>query len=133
MTHRVAANGYVIQNDKFLLLKRNRPPCIWGPPGGRLNRNEHPEHGLIREIYEETGLRVTIDRPVTVWYGKFQDEYLLSIDYLCLNPIGDVKLSDEHKEYDWLALVELKSYLLSKEGFQYTDFERAMQIYQLYY
>jgi 8-oxo-dGTP diphosphatase len=133
MTHRVAVNGYVVKNDTFLLLKRNRSPYIWGPPGGRLHRNEHPEQGLIREIFEETALRITVDRPVTTWFGKFHNEYLLSIDYLCINPIGDLRLSLEHKEYEWVALDDLKSYLLSKEGFQYVDFERAMQIYQLYY
>ena len=132
MTHRVAVNGYIVHHNKFLLLKRNKPPHIWGPPGGRLFHNEHPEQGLIREIYEETCLKITVVQPVTTWFGKFQNEYLLSIDYLCVNPIGDLLLSKEHKEYDWVSLIDLKAYLVAKEGFQYDDFKRAMQLYQLY-
>jgi ADP-ribose pyrophosphatase YjhB (NUDIX family) len=114
------------------LLKRDKPPYIWGPPGGRLRRNEHPEHGLIREIYEETGLQVIITQPVTTWFGKFHNEYLLSIDYLCINPTGTVCLSVEHKAYDWVSISDLGAYLTPKEGFQFEDFKRALQIYQLY-
>jgi 8-oxo-dGTP diphosphatase len=132
MTHQVAVNGYVLKTNKFLLLKRNKPPFIWGPPGGRLHHNEHPEQGLLREIYEETGLRVVILQPVTTWFGKFHNEYVLSIDYLCVNPIGNVCLSVEHKEYEWVSLADLKAYLMSKEGFQFGDFQRAMQIYHLF-
>ena len=31
----------------------------WNGPGGKLNREETPEEGVVREVYEETGLRVS--------------------------------------------------------------------------
>jgi 8-oxo-dGTP diphosphatase len=132
MTHQVAVNGYIIKDNTFLLLQRKNPPSIWGPPGGRLLRNEDPEQGLKREIHEETALEVVVVQPVTTWFGKFQGEYLLSIDYLCINPAGNIALSEEHMAYHWIGLDQIKAYLTAKEGFQHADFYRAMQIYRWY-
>jgi ADP-ribose pyrophosphatase YjhB (NUDIX family) len=32
----------------------------WGFPGGWVERGEHPEHGLVRELREELGLHVEV-------------------------------------------------------------------------
>ena len=130
MTHKVAVNGYIIKENKFLLLKRINPPKIWVPPGGRLYKNEHPEQGLLREVNEETGLRITIIQPVTTWFGTFGKDKLLSIDYLCINPLGQFQLSKEHEQYKWASLTEIKSLLAGKEGFQFEDFKKTMQLFQ---
>lgn len=39
----------------------------WCPPGGTIWKNEWAEVACVREAYEETGLRVTIERPVAVF------------------------------------------------------------------
>ena len=39
----------------------------WCPPGGTMWHNERPEVACVREAYEETGLRVTVERPVAVF------------------------------------------------------------------
>lgn len=31
----------------------------WNGPGGKLNNKETPEEGVVREVYEETGLKVS--------------------------------------------------------------------------
>lgn len=33
----------------------------WVLPGGMLQRNEHPTDGALREVYEETGLRIILN------------------------------------------------------------------------
>jgi len=46
--------------DKFLVLQRARKDLqhnLWGIPGGKLDQNEEPIYGLIRESYEELGVR----------------------------------------------------------------------------
>lgn len=50
----------VIYRDKFLLIKRIKPPYpgLWSLPGGKLELGEHPQETIIREIKEETGLDV---------------------------------------------------------------------------
>lgn len=50
----------VIFQDKFLLIKRIKPPYkgLWSLPGGKLEIGEHPQQTIVREIKEETGLDV---------------------------------------------------------------------------
>ena len=49
----------VIYNDagQLLLIKRS-DTGLWGLPGGQLDPLEPPALGLIREVFEETGLKV---------------------------------------------------------------------------
>ncbi len=133
-THRVAVIAYIIHNDKFLLLKRNNPPQIWGPPGGRLEINENPEVGVVREVSEETGLEIEIIAPAYIWYGNFGSGIYISIDYLAKPKTIDVNLSNEHSAFLWASLVELRAgspVLSEKEsGFKYKDFEKVWELYQ---
>ena len=55
---------YIKENDKVLMLYRNRKEQDmnqgkWIGVGGKLEPGESPEECLIREVYEETGLRLT--------------------------------------------------------------------------
>lgn len=48
----------------LVLVRRKVEPCIdwWCLPGGFMERTEDPEESAIREVLEETGLRIEIDR-----------------------------------------------------------------------
>lgn len=54
----------VIVNDKseVLLVKHTYRQTEWSLPGGYLKRGEHPLEGIEREILEETGLEVKIEK-----------------------------------------------------------------------
>jgi ADP-ribose pyrophosphatase YjhB (NUDIX family) len=134
-THQVAVNGYVIQNNKFLLLKRNNPPFIWGPPGGRLKIDEDPLRGLRREVKEETNLNINIIAIAGTWFGEWGGESLLSLDFLTAVTDGELKLSKEHSAAVWFTINELKQKNLlsrdSKVGFTLKDFTEAWQLYKL--
>ena len=56
----------IIFNDKneVLLFKHRYRGHAWSLPGGYLKAGEHPSEGLEREIKEESGLVVSIDRPM---------------------------------------------------------------------
>lgn len=60
-----AIQGVVFSEDRkeILLIKRRDIP-VWVLPGGGLDPGETPEHGVIREILEETGCSVQILRKV---------------------------------------------------------------------
>jgi len=132
-SHQIAVNAYLVINEKFLLLKRTKKPLIWGPPGGRLSKNEDPISGLKREVYEETRLKIEVIQPITTWFGVFNKKHLLSIDYLSYANDEDVYLSNEHSRYSWFSLDELhqkRSMLFVYEtGFQLSDFMRAWIIH----
>jgi len=56
----VSVKGVVVVDGKFVLLKNEREE--WELPGGKLESNEEPQSCLVREIEEELGLSVSIDR-----------------------------------------------------------------------
>ena len=134
-THQVAVNAFLIFNEKFLLLKRATKPLIWTPPGGRLNRDEDPVVGLQREVFEETALQITVQQPVTSWFGRFNSSQLFSVDYLCTTQESAVILSAEHSDYRWLTIEHLKAgefvYFGNEKGFHLSDFHLAWCTYLL--
>lgn len=57
--------GIIFSPDRssVLLIKRRDVP-VWVLPGGGINPDELPEHAVVREILEETGFTVKVDRLV---------------------------------------------------------------------
>ena len=56
--HSVSVAGIVVDDVGRALLIRRRDNGQWEPPGGILELDEAIEHGLRREVLEETGLAV---------------------------------------------------------------------------
>ena len=58
--------------NKILLIKRNTIPFkgYWGLPGGRMDPGETIEQTVVREVKEETGLDVEIDRKIGEYVEK---------------------------------------------------------------
>jgi ADP-ribose pyrophosphatase YjhB (NUDIX family) len=54
---------YVCVGDKILWIKRGIPPAVgkWAMPGGFMENDETPEAAACRELFEETGLRISPD------------------------------------------------------------------------
>jgi len=129
-THHVGVGGYIIRDDQMLFLKRNNEPRVWAPPGGRLNPDEDPLEGLLREIAEEVGLRVEVLSPVSIWYDDYDDSKLLAVFFLCRYLEGEIELSRESAAAEWLALDAIRerirrSTLLGRVE----DYERAFEIF----
>jgi ADP-ribose pyrophosphatase YjhB (NUDIX family) len=58
--------------NKIVLIKRNTPPFIgyWALPGGRAEPGEVQEETVVREVKEETGLKVKVIRRVGDYHEK---------------------------------------------------------------
>lgn len=57
----LGANAIITQNGKLLLEKR-RDSDIWGLVGGGVKDHEEPIQAMVRETYEELGLRIPKER-----------------------------------------------------------------------
>ena len=93
------------QERVFLLKHVFHPNAPWGPPGGWLGRNEAPATGVLRELYEETGLTAVIG-PV-VHMALEEKPTHIGIAYLAQIQPGALKLSPEILEADWFAVDNL--------------------------
>lgn len=56
----------LIERDGRLLMLRQPHRQGWSLPGGLLARGENAAVAVVREVREETGLRIEVGRPVTV-------------------------------------------------------------------
>lgn len=58
------ACAVVLDAEGRVLLVKREDFRVWVLPGGRLEPGETPEEGAMREVEEETGYRIAIDRYV---------------------------------------------------------------------
>lgn len=54
--------GAVVREDGRVLVIRRADNGTWEPPGGVLELTETIEDGVRREIHEETGIKVGVER-----------------------------------------------------------------------
>jgi 8-oxo-dGTP diphosphatase len=95
--------GVVVNSRSEVLLVEHvfHPEWPWGLPGGWLGRGESPQHGLQRELQEETGLSVSILRPLLIDNGYYFRTHL-DISFLCRAENEVQALSSELLDYRWV-------------------------------
>lgn len=119
MPAHLGANAIITCHGKLLLEKR-RDSDIWGLVGGGVRKTESTLQGMIREIYEELGVRVQPEQLIKLGvYGEpgrvaaFQDGSIwrMVIVVYALNWEQEPKLrvSSESKELRFFSKEELKS------------------------
>jgi 8-oxo-dGTP diphosphatase len=109
----IAVLVVVIKDRKLLMMKRSPlkkvAPGVWEVLSGRLNRNEQPHEGLLREIQEESGIEVDLDsQPFDLYVTRYGDRPMLALVYKASWIKGEVKLSNEHTDYKWATLREFE-------------------------
>jgi 8-oxo-dGTP diphosphatase len=109
----ISVRGFVINNEKLLLMKRrnNDVHCAdqWEIPGGRLENGEDPYKGLKREVQEEAGITATVLLPMSInYYVREDGQTITGIVFACKTDEATITLSEEHSEYKWVSLEEAK-------------------------
>ncbi|MDA1348160.1 MAG: NUDIX domain-containing protein [Chloroflexi bacterium] len=69
-------NGIVRNEAGEILLQRRADNGLWGLPGGVQDVGESARDGAIREVFEETGLTVSVTRLI----GVYSDPHQYAID-----------------------------------------------------
>lgn len=106
----------ISKDNKMLILHRSPKekvlPEFWDLPGGTVRLKESPEAGAIREAKEECSLEVGNLKLIdyTSKWDKLKQEKFVTLIFLCRKYKGRVKLNpNDHYEYDWVAVKNLKS------------------------
>ncbi|NHJ40355.1 MAG: NUDIX domain-containing protein [Asgard group archaeon] len=108
----VGVGAAIEKNNKFLVLLRSPEKDVganmWEIVTGRLEIDENPITGLLREVKEEVDLEVEVIMPIDTgfFYRGSKDYPMIFIVYWCRYLSGEVKISWEHSEYKWLSLEE---------------------------
>lgn len=98
--HSVSVVGVVIREDGRVLVIRRADNGRWEPPGGVLERDEKIEVGVCREVYEETGIKVHVERLTGVY--KNMTMGVVALAFRCRPNGGREQLSDESTAVEWL-------------------------------
>ncbi len=88
----IRVTGVLIEDRKILLVKQKLSSRDWSLPGGRLERGELLEEGIIREVYEETGLKTKIIKLLYVCDKPDVDPQLIHITFLLKRIKGEIRL-----------------------------------------
>ena len=96
---------------------------MWNLPGGGVEPLETPWAAVVREVHEETGLQVTVDRLIGV-YTKSRTETLV-FSFLCSISSGELRTSDEADEHRYFAIGEIPPNHSPSQRDRLQDFLRA--------
>jgi ADP-ribose pyrophosphatase YjhB (NUDIX family) len=102
--HSVSVAGIVVDVQERILAVRRRDNDQWEAPGGILELNESFEDGVCREITEETGITVQVERLTGVY--KNMSRGVVALVFRCSHLQGSAKATDEASEVRWITRQE---------------------------
>ena len=116
----IAVGVLVIDEDKALIIKRGEEPnkFLWSIPGGLVEIGEELEEAAIREIKEEMGIDVKIEKVIGIFNcinrnkNEIKYHYVI-IDYIAKEFTGSIKTNKEILDFKWVKFNELHNYELT--------------------
>ncbi|MFK7802818.1 MAG: NUDIX domain-containing protein, partial [Anaerolineae bacterium] len=104
----IVINGF----DQILLIQRDDTKT-WAPPAGGMERNELPTETVVREVKEETGIKVMPVRLVALKHRKIGRQASLQLIYRCLEAGGEITPSAESPQVGYFRTKQLPTKMLS--------------------
>ncbi|MFT8178379.1 NUDIX hydrolase [Mycobacteroides chelonae] len=124
--HSVSVAGIVVRDDDRVLVIKRDDNGHWEAPGGVLELDESFEAGVKREVLEETGIEVTVERLTGVY--KNLTHGIVALVYLCRPAGGEPHATEEAREIRWMTKEEAQSAMVPAFGIRVLDaFEEAPQ------
>ena len=106
-----AVGALAVDHGRLLCIRRGHGPGagLWSLPGGRLEAGETLYEAVVREVMEETGLEVVVDRFVG-YVERMGDGYHFVILDFAVTPLDldvDPVAGDDAAEAAWVPLEDL--------------------------
>jgi len=119
--HPRVGTGVLVLNNKNQILLGHRHPDpakadselngqdTWTMPGGKLDWQETPRTGVLRELKEETSLVGKNLKLISVTNDAVAEHHFITIGFLCQEFVGEPQVMepDEITEWRWFALNKL--------------------------
>lgn len=107
---KVAVFCVLTYQDQYLLLKRNKQPNQgkFVPVGGKIDPFETPQDAVIREVFEETGLKIQAAKFCGILTETSPVDYnWVSFIYTAEIPYSEPNACDEG-ELHWISATQLR-------------------------
>ncbi len=114
------------RKGRCLLIRRSMAsegnPGKWDFPGGKLDPGETFDGGLLREVAEETGLTIRLERVLGAAESEARTKRVVYLLMEASHVSGRVRLSEEHDDFCWTKAGELPSADMAE---QFRDFAQS--------
>jgi 8-oxo-dGTP diphosphatase len=117
----LGVGAIIFRRSSILLVERGRDPLkgYWSLPGGLVETGEPLRDAIVREVFEETGLRVKpsarfeiFERIMRDAHGRAEYHYVLC-DCTCKVVGGDLHPGDDVSRAQWVPLSRLGQFQLT--------------------
>ena len=124
----VGVGGVVIHRGRVLLIKRGKEPLQgrWVVPGGTVELGESLEEALVRELEEETAVRVRPLDLLTVFdridrvAEQVRYHYVI-VDYLCEYVGGEARAGSDAADVAWVIEGDLGTFDLPPKALEVVE------------
>ena len=113
---KISTGAIITKNNKYLLQKRDNKksiyfPGFWGVFGGTINKGETVESCMIREIKEETNLKVSIKRKIIEkkFTSREFKEIRKRVYFECKNSSNSQFILSEGSDYKYFTIDQIKN------------------------
>ncbi len=110
----VAVGAVAVDADRLLCVRRVHGPGagLWSVPGGRVEPEESLHEAVVREVFEETGLEVIVDRFLgfVERMGREPEPHhfvILDFEVSVLDADRAPRAGDDAVEAAWIPFAEL--------------------------
>ena len=108
VTKQLVATGIVLKMqhtfDRVVLLVDHARLGSWFFPGGHVDEGEAPDDTVVREVFEETGIKVRFKNKIPHGLSTGGVIQLQQPHYVLLEPVGNVGARDFHQHIDMIYL-----------------------------
>ncbi|MBE0684535.1 MAG: NUDIX domain-containing protein, partial [Anaerolineaceae bacterium] len=108
----IAAFAVIFDELDRVLLCHRRDMDKWNLPGGGVERGEIPTEAVIREVREETGLEVVVEKLTGIYGKQYKDELVFT--FICRIIGGELTTTSECSENQYFALDDLPQNTIQK-------------------
>ncbi|WP_380165639.1 NUDIX hydrolase [Jannaschia sp. R86511] len=119
--HSVSVAGIVVDGDGRVLVIQRRDNGYWEPPGGVLELNESFEAGVAREVLEETGVQVEVERLTGAY--KNMTRGIVALVFRChlVGRTTDAVVTEEALATRWISVSDVDTLLTESYAIRVHD------------
>jgi ADP-ribose pyrophosphatase YjhB (NUDIX family) len=103
--HSVGAFAVIFDQANKVLLCHRTDCDMWNLPGGRVEHHESPWAAVVREVQEEVGLLVRVERLLGVYSVPERTDLVLNV--LCVVVGGEARHSAQADDIGWFDRISI--------------------------